>query len=396
MTDTMHVGQLAADEYPAAFLYALDHPNSLWDIAFRTHIPIACQHLLFAVFFAATFGVKIQQLRRAFDVLHPFLCEIYGDPHGPKDFDEALRILEGGFIDIRGRNVDFVNPSLRDYLGQYLNDPPLLNHFAAAAHDPDWASAVWQQGKQQKFGHAALRALAISLLPIAEKFLVLPTWAKIENEEGYLTSMSNTRRIELLIEWSRATDDQRFADLASALAKAPVGEPMGWREGEEAVALVGELRFGDEYSGLPDAQAMADNFEKFAVALIQDDLDLDDLEKVSDAVERWPEFQGTAIADAIRGALQLRIDNIEDTVSDIDSKSTLDGYAGTLEQLAKRASIPPARLARVAEIVDTRGAELEAETPDAAGPDIAVKTPSEADLFDDAALKNLFAPLAEL
>ncbi|MDH2349031.1 hypothetical protein QCM79_42865, partial [Bradyrhizobium sp. SSUT77] len=38
MTDAGRVDNIAAKDYPASFLRALDHPRQLWDIAFRSHI----------------------------------------------------------------------------------------------------------------------------------------------------------------------------------------------------------------------------------------------------------------------------------------------------------------------------------------------------------------------
>jgi energy-coupling factor transporter ATP-binding protein EcfA2 len=111
MTDKARIGSIAAEDCPAAFLYALAHPGQLWDIAYRTHISKMCQHLLLALFFSSQNGVSIEELRVAYEGLHPRLCAKYGAPHGPKDFEESLRILEGGFVTIAGKQVGFVNPS---------------------------------------------------------------------------------------------------------------------------------------------------------------------------------------------------------------------------------------------------------------------------------------------
>ncbi|MDH8040379.1 hypothetical protein QIG14_26960, partial [Klebsiella pneumoniae] len=77
-----------------------------------------CQHLLIAMFFLSEYGVAFADLHSSFDKLHTTMSTAYGLPHGPKDFEEALRILEGSFIkiiNIRGPVVSFINPSLKDY-----------------------------------------------------------------------------------------------------------------------------------------------------------------------------------------------------------------------------------------------------------------------------------------
>src|SRR5262249_1160206 len=160
-------------------------------------------------------------------------------PHDPKDFEEALRILEGGFITIAGRLVSFVNPSLRDYLTQYLGDLTLLRDFASVARETVWAQAVWQHGRRVNLSNDALKSFALSFLSVAGDFVRLPSWKVVRDSSGwytrYPTGLSNTNRIELLIAWWESSHDQRFADLALALARAPVDGLDSWRDGEEAV-----------------------------------------------------------------------------------------------------------------------------------------------------------------
>jgi hypothetical protein len=146
MTDTTRVGQVAPDDYPAAFLSALANPADLWDIAFRTHIAPACQHLLITLFFCSEYGEEISNLRLAYDAVHPALCVKYAQSRDPKDFEESLRVLEGSFVRIAGTRVSFVNPSLRDYLTKYLHDVPILIVCAQSARQADWARAIWYYG----------------------------------------------------------------------------------------------------------------------------------------------------------------------------------------------------------------------------------------------------------
>jgi hypothetical protein len=144
MTDGMHTREVGPDAYPKAFLNALNNPRQLWDTAFRTHIPAKCRHLLFSLFFCSEYGVEIDELRGAFEALHPLLCHQYNIAQDIKDFEEALKILEGGFVSISSGRVTFINPSVRDYLTDYLDDAALLGMFAKAAQKADWAEAVWR------------------------------------------------------------------------------------------------------------------------------------------------------------------------------------------------------------------------------------------------------------
>jgi len=147
MTDAFQLRSISPAQYADEFINALANPKQLWDTAFRTHIPQKCRHLLFSIFFASQYGEDINSLRVAFQSLHPRLCARFGHSYDPKDFEESLRILEGGFVTIRDGSVSFVNPSFRDYLTDYLNDLSLLKEFALSARQGKWASRVWEHGK---------------------------------------------------------------------------------------------------------------------------------------------------------------------------------------------------------------------------------------------------------
>ena len=96
----------------------------------------------------------------------------------------ALKILEGGFVSISSGRVTFINPSVRDYLTDYLDDAALLGVFAKAAQKADWAEAVWRHARkaaaksaeQQKALGAAFTAVAqlLPALPVMKRDPVEP------------------------------------------------------------------------------------------------------------------------------------------------------------------------------------------------------------------------------
>jgi hypothetical protein len=396
MTDVTRIGSLQSEAYPAAFLNALTHPGQLWDIAFRTHISKMCQHLLFALFFSSEYGTPIEDLKDAYDELHPHLCAKYGEPHDSKDFEESLRILEGGFIAITGRDVRLINPSLRDYLTEYLNDPALLREFAVTARQTKWAQAIWQQGQRLDLSAEPLKLLALSFLGVGEEFLRLPVWKRIrEGSESTYTAvgLSNTDRIDLLISWWIASYDQRFADLALALARAPVDGFDSWRDGVEMVELVAKLRDGDYFADLPYAAELADSLEKAVIVMVKGGMPSDELENISDAVELWQSKLGDGISGAVEEAITGEFEEVRNRVSEIDSDSTLNDHIKTLQKLAGRATIPSLILDGAIATVRERIAEVEEQTSVSKSPSFSAPSPPETDTFDDVALKNLFAPL---
>ena len=322
MTDITRIGQLEPAAYPTAFLDALTHPGRLWDTAFRTHIPKSCQHLLFALFFCSQYGVNIDDLRTAYDGVHAHLCSKYGEAYDPKDFEESLRILEGGFLTISGRSVSFVNPSLRDYLTEYLNDLVLLQDFAIAARQTEWSRALWQHGTRLKLSADERKLFATSFLGIAARFLHLPVWKRVQESYGYsqsATGLSNTGRIELLSAWWDASHEKRFADLALALGQNPINGLDSWRDGSEAVELIGKLRDGDCFYGLALATELADALDDGVVGMIERGMPSDELDSISDAIEEWKDNLSDEAILAMEKAINNEIDQIDSIVADMDS-----------------------------------------------------------------------------
>jgi adenylate kinase family enzyme len=394
MTDSTRVGDILPEAYPPAFIDALTNPKQLWDIAFRTHISKTCQHLLLALFFCSEYGVGVEKLKNAYESLHPRLCTKYGDEHGPKDFEEALRILEGGFVKITGPLVGFVNPSLRDYLAEYLRDDALLREIAASTAETDFARAVWSHCKDIRLPADSLAVVATCFAKIAGDFLHLPVWIKTPGKYGnslQQTGLSNTQRIELLIAWHQSSGDRRFSDLALALARAPVDGLDSWRDGDDVIELIAKLRDGDYFDELTVASELANCLETAAIGMIHNCAP-DDLEKISDAVEEWKQQLGSEIPQAVNEVIIREFDEIERTVESIDSESTLTEHIETLQKLATRTRVSTAVVSRAVETVMERIAVVEGRSTRSSSPSVRASTP-ETDKFDDVALQNLFAPL---
>src|SRR5882724_5305179 len=187
------------------------------------------------------------------------------------DFEEALRILEGGFVKITGPLVGFVNPSLRDYLTEYLKDDALLREIAASTAETDFARAVWSHCKDIRLPADSLAVVATCFAKITGDFLHLPVWIKTPGKYGnslQQTGLSNTQRIELLIAWHQSSGDQRFSDLALALARAPVDGLDSWRDGDDVIELIAKLRDGDYFDELTVASELANCLETAAIGMI--------------------------------------------------------------------------------------------------------------------------------
>lgn len=404
MTQGTRISDIPPEEYPSSFISALDNPTQLWDIPFRHHITQTCQHLLMTLFFCDQFGVQIEKLHAAYDQYHLELISFFGGHRDPKDFEESLRILEGGFIKIVGRTVNFVNPSVRDYLQMYLDDFTLLKLAAAASTRTEWAQAVWEHGKrmakQWSEPMQPQRAeLALGLLPIAKEFLQLPVRIRVKESYGIVyrsDGLSNVARVELLIDWWSATNEPKFLQYLEELVNKPVDGWDPWRDGDDLFEMIAKLRDGDYFDGLPDQAIIANVLENGALAMISShSLSSEDIGKLSDVYDGWSNHLSDELGDALAAAVQNEFDDIDDVLRELDSESMVDEHIETLQKLAKRVGIATSIVDEVVVAGEERKWQIGEQSPVSQSPSVRNVERHPEDTFDDRALSNLFAPLRQ-
>lgn len=399
MTDAEAIRDVTVDRYAEAFVAMLDHPDELWDKPFRLHIPPACRHLLLTLFFCAEVGVGIDELRTRYEHYHRALSERYNLPRDPKDFETSLRILENGFVAIRGRSVWFVNPSLKDYLKRYLVDLPLLLDAAGVPGGTRWAASVWQHANDL-FGRGAidrssLRELAISFETTAQSFLSQPVH-RISGTDGspFLTldGLTNSERVRLLLEWARHAGGI-FPSLARRICLSPMG---GWSsvwEGSDLVGLVAS--FPRDAEGLmPDADALASHLEQELIDRIESgSLDTSTLLSFAAIAKERQDDLPSRVLSALDQAIVDTFQDYHDVLAAITSISELDDYIGDLDELANHASISDFTLKIALAASEERRFQLSGDDDERS---TVVTRPVVSDRegpFDDASLRALFNTL---
>ena len=386
MTDDAHLMNLPSKDYPAAFLHALDNPSQLWDIAFRTHIPNKCRHLLFALFFCSEWGVEVEELREAYEPLHASLCMKFGEPRDPKDFEEAFRILDGSFISGRADYTQLINPSLRDYLGEYLWDLSLIYEFAAVSQQTMWAQNVWWHVLRIRPMPTELDRIALSFLEIAQRFLTLPIW-KEEDDMSTPVGIYNSERIELLLDWWDYSGDLVFADLALTLARSPIeGESPG-ADARDMIELIHKLN----RNNTPEIVAALE--ESLGKILVQD-LSVDDLDDILTAADSFGHELSDSTISAIEDLVAFHIENVDVFTAEIDSKSTLHEYAETVKRIGRHGYFPSGVMEEALAKISRRVSELAMINPETKPLSVTAALPPDNGFFDDDALSNLFASLA--
>lgn len=316
MTDRFHVDDIDASEYPTEFLATLNNPTRLWDIAFRTHIDARSRHLLYALFFCSEWGADISDAQASFEALHSVLCSKYGLARDPKDFEEAVRVLEGGFVNVRGETISFINPSFRDYLTEYLSDGAMLKEFAAASCRSNWAQALWRFGTRDLPLGAVDKQLADAFRPVAAQFVAWPIWKQSRRypDRYSIADSSNSSRLELLLDWWASSKSQEFVVVIMEFSRAPPGGWQAWRDGELLIEIVARLRDGGYYDDFPAGTDLADVLESGITDMLRTGVEPDDLEKMSDAIESSHRLLGSDLIAAVRYQIEEEIEQAQQWV----------------------------------------------------------------------------------
>ena len=392
MTDAIQLSNIEADDYPKAFMSALANPSRIWEVAFKTHIDDPCRHLLVALFFSSSFGEEIAMLRRSFNSLHETICSKLGLPRALQDFENALRTLEGSFIDIEETSVNFINPSVRDFLSEYLIDSDILRAAASSAQTVRFAYTVWQFAKDKFLLAPAKTFIAGGFHSVIDILKTRPHRKLVDGNSIVVADMSNAARLTLLLEWWSETSNEAFLSAAAEIANDP---PQGfdtWKDTDALVELIGKIEDGNYFQDHPNISTLKSQLENSVVILLEQGMWAYELKTVSDTVEKTPQLS-PKIREAVKAAIINEIDNVTDICRDLDSSSTLSDHAEALKSLGPRADIPDWSLSSALEHIEERIAEIEEhETPSSRSPSFSDNS-SDDDEFGDEAIEALFSGL---
>ncbi|MCF7512717.1 restriction endonuclease [Pseudoalteromonas sp. L23] len=207
--------------YPQSILSALENPSLIWEKAFK-QLPVNCRHLLITLFFCDEYlGTEIEDLKGCYIPLHRLLSEHYSTQQKPGDFEEAIKVLESGFISISNTKVSFVNPSVQDFLKAHLKNDELIFLVLSSATRVRFVQKVWHHinflSTQNLLNLKASTFKYESLFPL---FLSSPV-SLVEQENEYTTyknyDLYLSDRISLLLNIFFDTSEIKIIDAITSL-----------------------------------------------------------------------------------------------------------------------------------------------------------------------------------
>ncbi|RNJ49018.1 restriction endonuclease [Methylocystis hirsuta] len=137
-------------KYREFILGILQNPQEIWHEAFQRQISDYARSVLLALF---TFGGKaaVNILRIAWKNLSEFEARKYNYPLSPDGYESALKEVEGSFVAITKGMVEFLNPSIKDFItGELIASPERLSDLVQTSLRFEQLVTLWRWSLQSK------------------------------------------------------------------------------------------------------------------------------------------------------------------------------------------------------------------------------------------------------
>ncbi len=154
MTDHLRVKDIEPSQYPKRFVETLNHPHKIWEKAFRKHISPQARLLLVCMYFSETErfpnpGINSEKLKPFFDQAIHKSDQQSSDNFNERLFEETLREVKSSFIVVDGGQINFINPSVLDFLSKEVDNLRVLELLSSAVVRVDVAKSLWSAANRR-------------------------------------------------------------------------------------------------------------------------------------------------------------------------------------------------------------------------------------------------------
>jgi hypothetical protein len=157
--------------------------------------------------------------------------------------------------------------------------------------------------------------------------------------------------------------------------------------------LAASLRQGGHADLAYRREELIEQIEETIVKELRNGLAPDDLETMADAIDLYEYDLGPEVVEAMKETVASEIDNVMETAGALDSESSLNDHAKTLQRIGEKAGIPNERIEQAVRTIGERIAEVQASTTTASAPEVGKPLRVEKDSFSDEAIRGLFLSL---
>lgn len=331
------IGSVEPNKYPSYLLNALENPKLIWDKPLRA-LDMKSQNLLFTLYFGSEFGQSIDELRNNFLRVHKQICEHHNQSMKPNDFSDALKSLESGFISISDQSVSFVNPSLRDFLKNYLVDLELLLLLPSTTQYAKWGHNLWVHIKKvYKTKPNVLRKFAYEFLTFAKKIEFTST-SKNENGNDHffdlkLGDLTLSERVDLLLDWWKVSDNSEFIEKALLLFSEKGFDIVPWKEGQSLPKTHLWVQENLEENHPLKSKLLEAITERLALIICKY-TGIDNLIDIIKSTNHFMDEIPDCINDEINCAIDFELHKTEEAIGHLETETELNEHLEYIEILA--------------------------------------------------------------
>ena len=335
MVTTDRVTNVIPEDFPKDILKSLDDPNRIWEKPYRALCP-KCQHLLIALFFSNERGETLTNLQANFGGVHETLCQKYNRSPRPRDYYDALKILESGFISISNKTVQYVNPAVRDFMNRILqDDPEFLFLLPAAAMRSDWAQSVWEHSTKVLEQHK-LQEFSELFFEIATRVDHDPRLEMTERGRAQAASQDDLplgQRIRFLVSLAVESTKQKFLSAALEMIEARQLSIIPDDDGQTLPIVHRMIRDSINVDSELGATLLR-QIEELIIFAIEEGLTTEGLIFVHSTVnESFEDGVPLRIRQVLEAAVNEEEENIHDIIAELESSHELEEHLELLQYL---------------------------------------------------------------
>lgn len=185
---------ISAKDYHCEFIKNLDNPSEIWKHVFENQIDNKTRSLLFSIVSldGGYWGTDCKQLIK--EISKNVCAKLYSENFTDLDFRKCLKILEGDFIKVNQNFISFCNPSLTDFLENYIVENNIVSAFIEIADTLD--QFIW------------IEAFLINKENINKKY----AYVLFEKVKQYNSNNWQYRLVDLLFDIIIKTQDMTLLD----------------------------------------------------------------------------------------------------------------------------------------------------------------------------------------
>ena len=380
-------------DFPRSICKHLENPDLIWSKPFRTLL-ISCQNLLICLYFGHSHGETIQDLRSVYTAVHRNICNFHSQSTRPSDFEDSLRILESGFVSISDTTVDFINPSLRDFLSTYLVNIDFLKLLPGSVRRADWCERLWSHVRHLFAAHPETLSSFAQLFRGLVEFIGETPSIKSSTRDGRVFSyghdLSLLERVELLLQWWEWTRDDIFVCKSAELLREDSVDLVIWRDGPRLPEFHRNVNHMAELSSA-HRRNLIDGTELRLIEVLESGIEIDDLFSVVEGI--YDHMDGTIsdqLGDVVESTLDDQFEDPTNSLGHLDSREDLLEHLEYIERLSE---ITHRDASTIKDAVKLRINECQTDESSERVPQFGHRANGDREDFDDNALRSLFSNL---